>query len=109
MRVSSKQVRRLIHGIAFGADPAPGKGSPERNRFEDVRARHARWWSHRNVVGLCWARKTAHGAVGPPSLQVLVRRKLPRDRVPTPLRIPAEIDGRSLGLAGSVRTDVRAV
>lgn len=71
MRLNSRQMREAIKGIAFT------KGSP-----------HTPWWSSPNVVGLCFARKLQRGRLGDVVLQVHVRKKRARDKVPTGRLVP---------------------
>lgn len=108
MPLTVENARRLIHAIAFGAGPAARP--PARRRRDplaELKREHARWWSQRNVVGLCLARK-ASGATQPLAIQVLVRRKIARG-LPERLLVPRELDGGPVGIRARVLTDVREV
>jgi hypothetical protein len=104
---SPRAARQLVHSIAFGSTGAPARRQAATTRdAHDLQRRHARWWDHRNVVGLCIARKLCQGRRGEPCLQVLVRRKMPRGRLDRRHRVPDSVDAPGLG---RVLTDVRAV
>lgn len=116
MRLTSEQMRRVVHAISLGTDPAPQPVA--RRAARSVRTRevapllakeHARWWTAPNVVGLCFAPKVKRGRVEDLALQVLVRLKRPKQRVPERRRIPDFVRVDALGLRGRVPTDVREV
>ncbi len=110
MRVTAAKLRRLIHGIALGRDaPTRSLTAHEPAQFRELKRAHARWWNPDNVVGLCIARKVANGKGGAIALQVLVREKLPKHRVPPRQRVPESIEADLVGLAKRIPTDVRAV
>lgn len=107
--MTPSKVRRLIHGIALGASP-PGRGAIGPSRaLRDLSRAHASWWSHRNVLGMCFARKVAGGVVCGASLQVLVREKRPKSKLRPGQQVPPEIEGGSVGIDRPVPTDVREV
>lgn len=107
MTRSPRAARQLVHAIAFGPSLSKGRPAPAAARdARDLQRRHARWWEHRNVVGLCIARKVCQGRRGEPCLQVLVRRKVPRGRLDRRHRVPDHVEAPGLG---RVLTDVRAV
>jgi len=93
VRVSDSSIRGLVHAIAFGRTGRT----------------HARWWESRNVLGLCYAAKIRHGRVDDLALQVLVRAKRPKGKVPTHERVPDSIALADVGLRGKLPTDVREV
>jgi hypothetical protein len=110
--VSTQGIRGLVHAIAFGRPVTEGFEETTRKAATGasrVARAHARWWNTRNVVGLCYAPKVRHGRVEDLSLQVLVRAKRPRSRVPTHERIPDSIALDGVGLRGKLPTDVRQV
>jgi len=103
-------MRRLIYGIALGFDPYASVVERQGPRpLRELQRTHASWWNHPNVVGLCFARKLQRGALGPPTLQVLVREKLPKKRLRARHRVPKELEGHLVGIKGRVTTDVRGV
>ncbi|HEX8702946.1 MAG TPA: hypothetical protein VF815_29185 [Myxococcaceae bacterium] len=112
MRLSEPAARDLVHAIAFSRPAAVGL---ERVSLKaaagavSVATTHARWWNSRNVVGLCYAAKVRHGRLTDLSLQVLVRAKRPRSKVPTHERVPDSIGLEAVGLRGKLPTDVREV
>ena len=112
MRVSEPAIRGLVQAIAFGR---PAVEAQERVSLRAaagaarVASTHERWWNSRNVVGLCYAPKLRHGHVADLSLQVLVRAKRPRSKVPAHERVPDSIELESMGLRGKLPTDVREV
>jgi hypothetical protein len=102
-------MQRIVHAIAFGRIPsARGRAHPS-GAEEAMRDAHARWWDDRNVVGLCFAPKTRRGRVEDIGLQVHVRRKRARARVPAARLIPAWVSATSIGGEGKLWTDVREV
>jgi hypothetical protein len=105
MRLTQDAMRRIVHAVGFGRDPS-GAAHPG---AAEVQASHAHWWDSRNVVGLCFARKLRGGRVGDLALQVFVRRKRPKDKVPSHRAVSPTVDLAPLGLAGRVATDVREV
>jgi hypothetical protein len=111
MPVSDGGIRELVHAIAFGCLPgAPSsRRRPVAAQASHVAREHARWWETRNVVGLCYSPKVRHGRVEDLSLQVLVRAKRPKGRVPAHERIPDAISLGALGRRGRIPTDVREV
>jgi hypothetical protein len=111
VRLSSEEVRRLIHyGIALGFDPNASVVERQGRRpFRELQCAYASWWNQPNVVGFCFARKLQRGALGPPTLQVLVREKLPKKRLRPRHRVPEELEGHLVGKKGLVTSDVRGV
>jgi hypothetical protein len=103
-----RNARGLIRGIALGAGPGARRsvrGAPD--PLGELRREHARWWSQRNVLGLCLARKLSETGQ-PLAIQVLVRRKIARG-LARQLVVPRELDGGAAGIRGRVLTDVREV
>ncbi|QSQ19962.1 hypothetical protein JY651_32395 [Pyxidicoccus parkwayensis] len=119
MRLTPEQMRRVVHAVSVGRDPTPppvarvARKSARAARKPDgaplLAKEHAHWWTAPNVVGLCFAPKVRNGRVDDLALQVLVRLKRPRHRVPERRRIPEFVRVDGLGLRGRVPTDVREV
>jgi hypothetical protein len=116
MRLTSQQMRRVVHAISIGTDPAPppvARMAVRASRPEALAPvlakEHARWWTAPNVVGLCFAPKLKRGRVDDLALQVLVRLKRPKSKVAASRRIPDSVNLEALGLRGRVPTDVREV
>src|SRR5262244_2713227 len=107
MRLIHEHVAKLIFGIALGIhSDTSGKRARQLKQLQRL---HDRWWDPPNVVGLCFARKISGSGLGPPALQVLVRKKRPLHRLPRRYRIPKSIDATAVGLETEVLTDVREV
>ncbi|HKA87116.1 MAG TPA: hypothetical protein VKE22_05585 [Haliangiales bacterium] len=98
-------MRRIVHAVAFGRDPS---GAAHAGAAA-MQATHARWWDGRNVVGMCFARKLRRGRVEDLALQVFVKRKRPKDKVPAHRMVAPAVALAPLGLSGRVDTDVREV
>ena len=110
MQLTSRKMRRLIHGIALGSDPHARDPRTRRAKpVRELKREHGPWWEHPNVVGLCLGRRMQQGILGEPVLQVFVRRKTALASVRARNRIPREVDGSAVGIRGRVPTDVRAV
>lgn len=116
MRLTSEHMRRVVHAISVGHDPAPPPVARMALRAAKAPAaapalakEHARWMAAPNVVGLCFASKIHRGRVDDLALQVLVRVKRPKHRVAERRRIPDSVRVDGLGLRGRVPTDVREV
>jgi hypothetical protein len=110
--VSDPGIRGLVHAIAFGRLPLePFEESSRKAATGAARVAkaHARWWNTRNVVGLCYSPKIRHGRVEDLAIQVLVRAKRPRSKVPAHALVPDSISLEGLGMRGKLPTDVREV
>jgi hypothetical protein len=100
-------MRRVVHAIGFGRDPAHAAGrTAEAMALRDA---HARWWDAANVVGLCFAPKVRRGRIEDVALQVHVRRKHRTEKLAAGRRVPPWILAPALGIRTKLWTDVREV
>jgi hypothetical protein len=107
MSLTHATMRRIVHAIGLGRDPA--LRSTRKEAALAMQLEHARWWNDRNVVGLCFAAKVRNGRTEDVTLQVHVRRKRRKDRVPEKHRVPPFVMGQGLGCNKKIWTDVREV
>lgn len=95
--------RPLLETLAFGS--AHPEFGPRLKLLES----HEGWWEHKNVLGLCWARKSRAHRLGDVALQVLVEKKLNEERLRPQHVVPPQIEFRQGKQRHSVATDVRQV
>jgi hypothetical protein len=103
------QMRRVVHGIAFGRNPIERLAQAGvAGALQTLQRTHARWWDQRNVVGLCFAPKVRRGRVEDVTLQVHVLRKKAHTKIPRERRIPPFIRAEGVKLWTDVREIGRA-
>lgn len=101
--------RRAIHAIVAGTELAHLHPRANHAGIAELFAQHQAWFSDANVVGIGVGRKVKAGQPGGQALQVFVRKKLARDALADGILIPPELDGRAVGYAGMLATDVCGV
>lgn len=101
-------LRDVVHAIVLGRPLARPADARQKRQFARLRDRHAEWWQHDNVVGVCVAKRQRRGQVGGLCLQVLVEKKYPEERIDPKHRVPRTIESPLLG-EKTIATDVRAV